>query len=112
MRLCRVVLILTSLLILLMPLSEHVAHWDRFLQGGSDLEFGILCLLLFAGLVLLIAHSAAKSPLFLLLWADGCGGGSRRIPAHASPVLPMCNAALASGAPPLHAAHAEMPLRI
>jgi hypothetical protein len=97
-----------------MPLSEHVAHWDRFLQGGSDLEFGILCLLLFAGLVLLIAHSAAKSPLFLLLWADGCGcgGGSWLIPAHASPVLPMCNAALASGAPPRHAAHAEMPLRI
>jgi hypothetical protein len=112
MQLCRAVLILTSLLILLMPLSEHALHWDRFLQGGSDLEFGILCLLLFAGLVLLIADSAAKSPLFLLLLADGCGASSRLIPAHASPVLPICDAALASGAPPLHAAHADMQLRI
>lgn len=112
MQLCRAVLILTSLLILLMPLSEHAMSWDKFLQGGTDLEFGMLCLLLFAGLVLLIAHSATKSPLFLLLWADGCGRESRLIPAHASPVSPMGDAALASGAPPLKVAHAEMQLRI
>jgi hypothetical protein len=112
MQLCRVVLILTSLLILLMPVSEHLVHWDKFLQGGSDFEFGMLCLLLFAGLVLLIVHSAAKSPLFLLFWADACGRRSRLIPVHPSSALPTRDAAFPSGAPPLTAAHAEMPLRI
>jgi hypothetical protein len=112
MQLCRAVLILTSLLILLMPVSEHVVHWDRFLQGGSDLEFGILCLLLFAGLVLLIAHSSTNSPVFLLFWADACGRRSQLIPVEPSPALPMRDAAFPSGAPPLPAAHAEMQLRI
>jgi hypothetical protein len=111
-QLCRVVLILTTLSILLMPLSEHAMSWDKFLQGGTDLEFGMLCLLLFAGLLLLIAHSATKSPLFLLLWADDYQRQSRLIPVHPSPALPMSDAACASGAPPLSTAHAEMQLRI
>ena len=64
---CRAVLILTALLILLMPLTEHLYAWDKFLQGGPDVEFGILCLLLFAGLVLLMAHRAVTSPLLVLL---------------------------------------------
>ena len=50
---CRAVLILTEVLLLLMPLTEHFCKWDRFLRGGPDVEFGILSLLLFAGLVLL-----------------------------------------------------------
>jgi hypothetical protein len=64
---CRAVLILTALLILVMPLTEHLYGWDKFLQGGPDVEFGILCLLLFAGLVLLMAHRAVTSPLLVLL---------------------------------------------
>jgi hypothetical protein len=64
---CRAVLVLTALLISLMPLTEHLYRWDKFLQGGSDVEFGILCLLLFAGLVLLIAHRAVTTPLLVLL---------------------------------------------
>jgi hypothetical protein len=64
---CRAVLILTAVLILLMPLTEHLYGWDKFLQGGPDVEFGILCLLLFAGLVLLMAHRAVTSPLPVLL---------------------------------------------
>jgi hypothetical protein len=64
---CRAVLILTALLIALMPLTEQLYGWDKFLQGGSDVEFGILCLLLFAGLVLLMAHRAVTSPLLVLL---------------------------------------------
>jgi hypothetical protein len=64
---CRAVLILTALLILLMPLTEHLYAWDRFLQGGPDVEFGILFLLLFAGLVLVMAYRAVSSPLLILL---------------------------------------------
>jgi hypothetical protein len=64
---CRAVLVLTALLIALMPLTEHLYGWDKFLQGGPDVEFGILCLLLFAGLVLLMAHRAVTSPLLVLL---------------------------------------------
>jgi hypothetical protein len=64
---CRAVLILIEVLILLMPLMEHFCKWDKFLQGGPDVEFGILCMLLFAGLVLLTAHRAVTSPLLALL---------------------------------------------
>jgi hypothetical protein len=64
---CRAVLILTELLLLLMPLTEHFCRWDKFLRGGPDVEFGILSLLLFAGLVLLTAYRAATAPFLMLL---------------------------------------------
>lgn len=64
---CRAVLILTEVLILLMPLTEHLFRWDKFLRGGPDVEFGILSLLLFAGLVLLTAYRAVTSPFLVLL---------------------------------------------
>ena len=112
MQLCRAVLILTGLILLLMPLSEHTMSWDRFLRGGSDVEFGLLCLLLFIGLVLLIAHGATESPLFLLFWADSCGPRSRLIPVHPSPPVSALGTACTYGAPPLTVAHVEMQLRI
>jgi hypothetical protein len=56
------------LVIVLMPLSEHLMYWDMFLHGGSDLEFGILCLLLFAGLVPLMAYRAETSLVRVLFW--------------------------------------------
>jgi hypothetical protein len=64
---CRAVLILTEVLLLLMPLTEHFCQWDKFLRGGPDVEFGVLSMLLFAGLVLLTAHRAVSSPFLLLL---------------------------------------------
>ena len=64
---CRAVLILTELLLLLMPLTEHFCRWDKFLQGGPDVEFGVLSLLLFAGLVLVTAYRAVTSPFLALL---------------------------------------------
>jgi hypothetical protein len=64
---CRAVLILTEALILLMPLTEHFCKWDKFLRGGPDVEFGVLSLLLFAGLVLLTAYRAVTAPFLLLL---------------------------------------------
>ena len=64
---CRAVLILTEVLLLLMPLTEHFCRWDKFLQGGPDVEFGVLCLLLFAGLVVLTSYRAVTSPFLVLL---------------------------------------------
>jgi hypothetical protein len=64
---CRTVLILTEMLLLLMPLTEHFCQWDKFLRGGPDVEFGILSLLLFAGLVLLTAYREVTSPFLVLL---------------------------------------------
>ncbi len=64
---CRAVLILTEALILVMPLTEHFCKWDKFLRGGPDVEFGILSLLLFAGLVLLTSYPAVTSPFLILL---------------------------------------------
>jgi len=64
---CRAVLILTELLILLMPLSEYFCKWDKFPRGGPDVEFGLLSLLLFAGLVLLTAYREVTSPFLVLL---------------------------------------------
>ena len=64
---CRAVLILTAVLLLLMPLTEHLCRWDKFLRGGPDVEFGILSLLLFAGFVLLTAYRAVTSPFLVLL---------------------------------------------
>jgi hypothetical protein len=64
---CRAVLILTEVLLLVMPLTEHFCQWDKFLRGGPDVEFGILSLLLFAGFVLLTAHREVTSPFLVLL---------------------------------------------
>jgi hypothetical protein len=64
---CRAVLLLTEVLILLMPLTEHFCQWDKFLRGGPDVEFGVLSLLLFAGLVLLTAYREVTSPFLVLL---------------------------------------------
>ena len=64
---CRAVLVLTALLISLMPLTEYFCKWDEFLQGGPDVEFGLLSLLLFAGFVLLTAYREVTSPFLVLL---------------------------------------------
>jgi hypothetical protein len=64
---CVAVLGLTALLILLMPFTEHFCRWDSFPQGGPDLEFFVLCVLLLVGLVLVMAHRSAASPFFRLL---------------------------------------------
>jgi hypothetical protein len=108
---CRAVLILTEVLLLLMPLTEHFFRWDRFLQGGPDVEFGVLSLLLFAGLVLLTSYRAVTSPFLVLLayrlialplrrlstfghfslassflpWTSQAGNASRRLAPHRNP---------------------------
>ncbi len=63
----RLLLLLTSVLILVMPLTESLWNWDHFLRGGSDVEFTLLSTLLFAGLVLLAIERSLTQPIAALL---------------------------------------------
>jgi hypothetical protein len=111
---CRAVLILTEVLILLMPLTEYFCEWDKFLRGGPDVEFGLLSLLLFAGLVLLTAYREVTSP-FLVLLAYRlidlplrCLSISRHLPLTSS----LFQAPSRQGTPPAFFSPAGSPLRI
>jgi hypothetical protein len=47
------VLLLTTVLLLVMPVTEHLCNWDHFLRGWADVEFSLLAWLLFAAMVVL-----------------------------------------------------------
>jgi hypothetical protein len=66
----RLVVVLAGLLTVLMPLTESMSTWDRFLRGGPDLEFGLLGILVSIGLIILIAHRITVSPFFLRMIVD------------------------------------------
>ncbi len=70
-RLCvlasRLCLAFTALLLVVSPWTEYHCDWDRFLQGGQDLEFGLLAVALVLCLVLLLSQRG--SPRLLALWA-------------------------------------------
>ena len=66
----RLVVVLAGLLTVLMPLTESMSTWDRFLRGGPDLEFGLLGILVSIGLIALIAHRITLSPFFLRMIVD------------------------------------------
>ena len=51
--LSRLLVLLTTLLLLVMPVTEHLCNWDHFLRGGPDVEFSLLAGLLFAAMVVL-----------------------------------------------------------
>jgi hypothetical protein len=111
---CRAVLILTGLLLLLMPFADHLSGCDRILQGGPDPEFGVLCLLLFAGLVLLMAHRAAASSFLLSLLAHRPIAFPLRfllLSVHpSSPMYPQARSS--EGTPPILSPLSGTPLRI
>jgi hypothetical protein len=111
---CRAILILTAVLTLLMPLTEHLCKWDKFLRGGPDVEFGILSLLLFAGLVLLTAHRAVTAP-FLVLLAYGLIALPLRclsISDQFSLAWSFFHARVGQGTPPAFPSLGRIPLRI
>jgi len=62
----RVILLLTVML-LVTPITEPLWNRDGFLLGGHDVDLGLLCLLMFCGLVTLSAHQVLASPLLSLL---------------------------------------------
>jgi len=55
--LSRYLLILTTLSLLAMPITEHFWDWDRFLQTGRDFEIGLILLLSFLCLVMVLSRS-------------------------------------------------------
>jgi hypothetical protein len=60
--LSRLLVLLTTLLLLVMPVTEHLCNWDHFLRGGQDVEFNLLAALLFAAMVVLSMSGTIMQP--------------------------------------------------
>lgn len=58
----RLLVLLTTLLVLVMPVTEHLCNWDHFLRGGQDVEFNLLAVLLFAAMVVLSMSGTTMQP--------------------------------------------------
>ena len=56
----RLLLLLATALIVFMPWTEYFWHFDRFLQGGQDLELGLLAVVSVLCLALLLAQHCRK----------------------------------------------------
>jgi hypothetical protein len=61
----RLLVLLTTLLVLVMPVTEHLCNWDHFLRGGQDVEFNLLAGLLFAAMVVLSMSGTSMQPLMM-----------------------------------------------
>src|ERR1700738_3136277 len=53
----RLLIVLTTLLLAVMPLTEHLWTWDKFLRGGPDFEFGLLGIASILCLVLVLSQN-------------------------------------------------------
>lgn len=60
--LSRVLVFLTTLLLLIMPITEYLCNWDKFLRGGPDVEFSLLAGLLFWAMVVLSMDGSMFQP--------------------------------------------------
>jgi hypothetical protein len=86
--LSRLLVLLTTLLLLVMPVTEHLCNWDHFLRGGPDVEFSLLAGLLFAAMVVLSMNGTMFQPRMLqptMLQPEptaGSGGFGSRTAAH------------------------------
>jgi hypothetical protein len=60
--LSRLLVLLTTSLMLVMPVTEHLCNWDHFLRGGPDVEFSLLAWLLFAAMVVLSMNGTMLQP--------------------------------------------------
>jgi len=60
--LSRLLVLLTTVLLLVMPVTEHLGNWDHFLRGGADIEFSLLAWLLFAAMVVLSMNGTMLQP--------------------------------------------------
>jgi hypothetical protein len=63
--LSRVLVFLTTLLLLVMPVTEYLCNWDTFLRGGPDVEFSLLAGLLFGAIVVLSMDGTLFQPRML-----------------------------------------------
>jgi hypothetical protein len=62
----QVLIFLTTLLVAVMPVTEYLWTFDKFLRGGQDCEFGLLALAAIFCLILLLSHQR-REVLSLLL---------------------------------------------
>jgi hypothetical protein len=53
------------MLLLVMPVTEHLCNWDHFLRGGPDVEFSLLAGLLFAAMVVLSMNGTMLRPIMM-----------------------------------------------
>lgn len=63
--LSRVLVFLTTVLLLIMPITEYLCDWDKFLRGGPDVEFSLLAGLLFWAMVVLSMNGSMFQPRML-----------------------------------------------
>jgi hypothetical protein len=63
--LSRLLVLMTTLLLLVMPVTEHLCNWDHFLRGGPDVEFSLLAGLLFAAMVVLSMNGTMLRPVVM-----------------------------------------------
>ena len=56
----------TAMLLAVMPLTEYFWHFDKFLRGGQDFEFGLLSLATVFCLVLITSQRRKEKVIFLL----------------------------------------------
>jgi len=49
------------ILLVIMPLTEYFWHFDNFLSGGQDFEFGLLAVLAFFGLVFVLLQHGRQA---------------------------------------------------
>jgi hypothetical protein len=81
--LSRLLVLLTTLLLLVMPVTEHLCNWDHFLRGGQDVEFNLLAALLFAAMVVLSMSGTIMQPLLMQPAFAATNGSSGQAPPHA-----------------------------
>jgi hypothetical protein len=62
----RLLIVLTAILLLVMPWTEHFCQLDRFLRGGQDCELGLLALLTIFSLVLVLLQQRRQNVTLLL----------------------------------------------
>ena len=63
----RILIVLTALLIAVSPWTEYYWHFDNFLRGGQDFEFGLLSTIMVFCLVLVLMQQSKQGLSFLFL---------------------------------------------
>src|ERR1700722_16928695 len=61
----RLLLLFTALLLAVMPWTEYYWHFDRFLRGGQDCEFGILFIATIFSLALVLSQCRKQTTALL-----------------------------------------------
>jgi hypothetical protein len=62
----QILIFLTALLVAVMPVTEYLWTFDKFLRGGQDCEFGLLALAAIFCLVLVLSHQQKEILAFFL----------------------------------------------